>query len=317
MPIQRTQIDPASRGTRIEFNARPGTLEAGQLDVSSILNDAGVGGGHTASAQQVGTEFGFDQSRDIVPEIFQSQLGAMNVDFRDQADQLADRTAGLGRTGSGMFSREAGQLTDRARATREALLGNMAMQATQADLGRDVQAAQLGSAAEQANQQAALQASMQNARLGLQGDMFDASNTLDAHRFNLANQMAADQFNIQNQWGADQFGLQHMVGQQQREDRMAREAQQDQLSRLGLLQQGFGGRPDSTMMGIGQGLFQGSGIFGNAARGAGQAMQQFGQGLVAPHQPQSAPPQHALPPAPQNIPSPDAPILDMPVMEPI
>jgi len=71
---------------------------------------------------------------------FQSQLPGMNIDFADQSDQLAKKTAAMGRTGSGLFNRDTGYISDRSRAAREGMLGNLSFTAAQSDAANRLQA---------------------------------------------------------------------------------------------------------------------------------------------------------------------------------
>jgi len=156
---------------------------------------------------------------------FQSQLPGMNIDFADQSDQLAKRTAAMGRTGSGLFNRDTGYISDRARAQREGMLGNLSFDASKSDQAASLQAqiaanqmreqqegrfANVGVANMQsANQlaglssQNALQAAMANQGMNLQAGMANQSTDLQSQMSNIQNSMHANQFNAgqQNQVG--------------------------------------------------------------------------------------------------------------------
>lgn len=76
----------------------------------------------------------------MLQEAFQSQLPLLNENLREQTEQLAQRTSALGRSGSGMFNRDTDELSDRARAQRESLLGRLGFQAASTDVSNDLQA---------------------------------------------------------------------------------------------------------------------------------------------------------------------------------
>ncbi len=164
-------------------------------------------------------------------DAFNSQLAGMNIDFADQSDQLAKRTAAMGRTGSGLFNRDTGYISDRSRAAREGMLGNLSFTAAQSDAANRLQAqieqgrlreAQEGRFANTSvenmrslnqlaglNSTNALKASMGNQDIASRMAMANAANTLSADQgnqrigaetgmFNARSGMMNDQFNVGN-----------------------------------------------------------------------------------------------------------------------
>lgn len=77
---------------------------------------------------------------DQVQQRFESALPQLNANFQNQAEDIAQRTSRLGRTGSGMVDREFADLENEQRAARENLLGRLTFQGAQSDVGRDMQA---------------------------------------------------------------------------------------------------------------------------------------------------------------------------------
>jgi hypothetical protein len=218
-------------------------------------------------------------------EAFQAQIPGMNLDLADQANALGQRTAAMGRTGSGLFNRGTNEISDRGRATREGLLGNLAFGAAGQDAANSLQAqiatggfqqsgldrllrGELGSA--QNALQAALagqQGTMEGARLGQQAEL--ANQDVDL-RSQLANQAAGSQdINRALEVAMQQMGLGER--QQGREDQMARQAQSDIFQQLAMMQQGFAGSPESALNSLAN--FQAGGgqeAGANAAQTSGQ-----------------------------------------------
>ena len=194
----------------------------------------------TASAQQGhgGERLGFGISPQSVMEqamkSFQAQLPSMNINFADQSDQLAKRTSAMGRTGSGLFNRDTGYISDRARASREGMLGNLAFQAATSDQAADLQAqintqqllnsqeqrfsqaslanAQLGTQVSLANAAAQGQAALQNQQLQNQLSMFNTGQQNNMGQFNSQMGLNAGQFNAGQSNQMNQFNAQ--LGQQ-------------------------------------------------------------------------------------------------------
>jgi hypothetical protein len=163
---------------------------------------------------------------------FDAAQPQMMQEFRDASQALAQRTAAMGRTGSGLFNRDTGFVGDRALQAREALFGNLAFQATQADANRALQAA-LG------NQSAGIQSNS----LGAQIAMANANNALNV---DLARQN-------------------HFADQQAREDAMAREAMQNAQVQAMLLSQGYSNNPGGAIYNAAQTGIQGAGAYGGNA----------------------------------------------------
>jgi len=170
---------------------------------------------------------------DSVRQAFESQLPLLNQDLQRQTGELAENTAALGRTGSGLFNSATDNLSDQARAQRESLLGNLAFQASQTDVQNDLQAQQL-------NQQAGLTADRFNRSLGFESDRFN-----ELQRFN-----------------RDFEQRRFLSNQQQRQDRLADQAMADAAQRAQLLSQAFGG-PTATELAGAQAFGGEAGLLGN------------------------------------------------------
>lgn len=181
---------------------------------------------------------------------FKAQQPQLMQQFKDESRALVQRTAAMGRTGSGLFNRDTGFVGDRALQAREALLGNLAFQATQADANRALQAA-LGN---------------QGAGVSMAG---------------IGAQIA--QGNAARAMQADIMRQQHAYGLQSREDALAQQAIQNQQMQAQLLGQGFQNTPGSaagqhagTTAGAGQEYGAAAGQGNNAAAaGANAAAQGF------------------------------------------
>lgn len=175
---------------------------------------------------------------------FNSQLPQMNIDFADQSDALAKKTAAMGRTGSGLFNRDTGYISDRARAAREGLLGNLSFTAAQTDAANQLQAAiqsaqlreaqegrfanvnvanmqsanQLAGAnagnalrAALSNQDVASRIMMANASNDLQAQLANQGTALDLGKFNAAQNLGAQQFNVGNDLTAQLNNVQNLI----------------------------------------------------------------------------------------------------------
>ena len=248
MPPTTTAIDPKNslRGQQIT----PGTVDSNvaaknvnftpvsaidPVAAQKIAGMAGTGpvGYNAAQAQtagggeRLGVNVGTSSVKNDAMSAFNAQLPGMNIDFADQSDQLAKRTSAMGRTGSGLFNRDTGYISDRSRASRESMLGNLSFTAAQTDAANRLQASiETGRLREQqegrfantnvANMQSANQLSGLNAGNELkaaQGNqdlagrmgMADADNALRAA---MANQQTASnmgQFNAQGGLDASRF----------------------------------------------------------------------------------------------------------------
>jgi len=216
---------------------------ASQITPENTLRGQRLGFG--VEAQQVATpeQVADIQAQQVAPQVqaaFQAQLPQLNQQFADEAEMLAKRTSALGRTGSGQFNKETGFISDRARAARESLLGNLNFQAIQGD-------AQRALAASQANQGAGL--TQQN--LGVQIAEANAART-----------------------GQVDFARQaHLQELQAREDALANKALQDRAQQLQFLQQGFAGDPTGAISAATQPILQAGGRFGENAAVLGQQAQ--------------------------------------------
>jgi hypothetical protein len=187
-----------------------------------------------ARAGQVAGPGGFERVKSrnttgAISRTFEANLPALMQKFKDESRQLVGRTAAMGRTGSGLFNRETGFVGDRALQAREALLGNLTFQATQADANRALQAA-----------------------LGNQGAGIQSSS--------LAAQVAGANANRALQ--VDFARQQHFAAQQAREDQLARDAQSALQIQAMLAGQGFQNQPTGAVGQAAGAAQAGAGQFG-------------------------------------------------------
>lgn len=218
--LRGQQITPDRVDTQVTPE-RAGFTPVSQIDPVAAQKISGMAGtgpvGYTpAQAQQAsaGRRLGVNINPGSVMknamQAFQAQLPQMNIDFADQSDQLAKKTASMGRTGSGLFNRDTGYISDRSRAAREGMLGNLSFTAAQSDaanrLAAQTSAAQIreqqesrfantnvanmqsGNQLSLGNAQNALKAAMGNQDVSARVGMADAANALKA---SLANQGTA------------------------------------------------------------------------------------------------------------------------------
>jgi hypothetical protein len=223
--------------------------------------------GFEVGQHQAASPTGFERvsARDTTGSIraaFDANVPAMMQKFKDESRALAQRTSALGRSGSGLFNRETGFVGDRALQAREALLGNLSFQATQADAGR------------------ALQAAMGNQSAGIQSN-------------SIAAQLA--QANANRALQVDMARQAHFASQQSREDQLARDAMSNAQIQSMLFGQGFQGAPTGAVGQYAQTALQGSQQYGQNAgmlgAQAGSAIQNAVAGLpsASPNVPQIAP----------------------------
>lgn len=260
--LNTTTITPEStlRNQRLNFDLSTPTLDTSGFNVSAPGIDSGQRLQHNIPVQSV---------MENALEAFRAQLPLLNENLADEADVLAGRTSALGRTGSGLFNRATNELSDRARATRESLLGNLGFQGASTDASNRLQAAinaaQLREAQEGRFQQGsiagaqnALQAALANQSTGLQGQLFNANQAFQS--------------------GLERLGLAER--QQAREDALASQAQNDLATQLGLLGQGFSGQPSGTDLSGAGSLAQLAGLFGGNAAATGGQIGQAGGSLA-------------------------------------
>lgn len=230
-PVGREAIDPTQRGERLTFNPNipnvdritadqlgglgglPADVVAGQqgevpgLDFGGFAinpEDFAQGGRFGIDLQGVGGGFQVNPQSvmDQAMAAFQSQLPGLNLDLADATEGLAKRTSALGRTGSGLFNRDTDDLSDRARATREGLLGNLSFQGATTDAANDLQA-QIATGGfqqqgldrllqgRQFGAGGALEAALGGARLNQAGQQFDIGNQINRDQFNIGNALQA------------------------------------------------------------------------------------------------------------------------------
>lgn len=288
--------NPSLRGKEIGFNVptqtfNPMTMQGPQglnfggfsVDPSSFGGSVSSGGGgFNVNAKSV---------QDQAMKTFFSQLPQMNINFGDEVEGLAKRTAAMGRTGSGLFNRDTDLMSGRQLAAREALLGNIGLQAATTDAGNDLQAQMATGGFDQAAKQRAMQASMANASNGLQAALQNAQMNMQGQMFDIGNQMSVDQFNTgmlndaglwnaQNRQNMGLAGLQHTLGERGYQDQLAGQAQNDLAAQMGFLQGGFSGSPAQYALGAAGGLGNLAGMFGSNAAQTSAGMGGMGQSIA-------------------------------------
>lgn len=283
--LQYNPVDTQSQFNQSQFNP----TDMGMFDPRNEAAAGGVfdlrGAGATGSG---GRRLDFNIDPQSVMEeamnAWRAQLPQLNIDFADQSDQLAKRTSALGRTGSSLFNRDTGYISDRSRAAREGLLGNLSFGAATTDAGNDLQAQITRQNLLNSQEGRMSQASIANAQMKNQMAMAQAQNAMQAmlqnqslgvqnNQFNSLQGMLNDQFNVGNQINQQQFGANYDFGQQQFQNQLGQQAQQDLYNQMMMFgQYGFGGDPTAAWQGAGQGLMGGAGMYGNQAGQANQGL---------------------------------------------
>jgi hypothetical protein len=217
-----------------------GAIDAGQF--GSMTGERAGGG--SKLAHNINPQSVMQQAM----RTFQSQLPQMDIEFADASDQLAKKTAAMGRTGSGLFNRDTGYISDRARAKRESTLGNLAFGAATTDASNSLQAQiqqqQLREAQEgrfantnvanmqsnnallgqsqgnmlQAllgNQRTALSSAQSNQDAALRAAMANQSSANQMGQFNVGEANSMGQFNAQNDINAQMQNLANQISQNQ------------------------------------------------------------------------------------------------------
>jgi len=212
----------------------PNTLQSAITPENTLRTQRlgfGVEAGNVAApgeAQQVNPD-GTVQS---VQDAFAAQLPQLQQQLRDEIEGLSKSTSALGRTGIGIFDKDAGVLGERNASARESLLGNLLFQATQSDASRALSAAQ-------------------------------GNQATDLSQKNLAANIA--QSNADRALDVDFARQSHLANLQAREDTLGRQAAGDEALRLQLLQQGFAGAPTGAIGNAANVLTGGSAQFGDNA----------------------------------------------------
>lgn len=238
-PVPRPTPAPAPSAPVTDPNALPSTITPENTLRGQRLGfdvNAGAGAGGASGFERVNAR----NTQGSIGKAFAAQLPALNLDFERNVEQLAARTAALGRTGSGLFNRETGYIGDDARTARESLLGNLVFQATQNDANRALQAAT-------SNQGAGLSIAGLNSSAAIAG---------------ATRQMQADL--------ARQAHLQYL---QTREDQLARESMADKQTAAALQALGFSYSPTGAIGNYAQTALTGAGMYG---ANAGQINNQLG-----------------------------------------
>jgi hypothetical protein len=251
IPAKTTDIFNKNLGPQIASTATPGSVaggvtanptpqqntgpgQIGQVKYDSVitpdnsLRDKRIA--FDVGSAQVAAPGGYERVKSqkttgSIKKAFDAQQPVLMQQFKDESRALVQRTAAMGRTGSGLFNRDTGYVGDRALQARESLLGNLAFQATQADANR------------------ALQASLGNQGAGVSMAGISA-------------QVAAG--NAARAQQADILRQNHMMGLQQREDWLAQQAMANLNIQAGMNQQGFSGDPTGANLGAAN-VLQGAG----------------------------------------------------------
>lgn len=222
------------------------------IDVSHLNIGSIPGQGATPQQASAGQRLSFAISPMSVMQqamaAFEAQLPQLNQDFADQSEQLVKGTAAMGRTGSGLFNRDTGFLSDRARNTREALLGNLSFDAAKTDAGNRLQAdivrnqllgqqedrfantsianmrsandmsmhgSDLAARVAMANQNAGLQAALASGENALRAALANQAADLDVGRINAQLGMEGNMFNAGNDLTAQLQNIQNAMNQSQ------------------------------------------------------------------------------------------------------
>lgn len=273
----RQEVTPQNtlRNQRLGFNVRnvdPAT--EGLRGLSQQFQDLANQGGPAASTdflsglkQNVQEDLAGGLNREnLIKRQFESQLPFLNEQFDKKANEIAERTSALGRTGSGMTDREFAELENQQQLKREGLLGQItadaAQQAIQDRLGL-MQAGQ-GLAGQQLQREA--QAGRAN-RAALQGA---GRLSRAASRLGLRGQQANQQRDLARQ--------RHLRQQQRREDQLARQAMQDRARQMQFMQQGGFTNPQGAIGQAAQTAMMGANEFGANAGAINQQLQGLASG---------------------------------------
>ncbi len=224
---------------RIGWDVRetdPAKIDAAFKQAMSASRGGGAQVGDSENLQYM-----FDQLRgdfeggmnreDLIRRQFEAQQPFFDAQYEDQVKGQAERTAAMGRTGSGMYDREFADITERSRLQREGMLGsltaNAAAQAIQDRLGMYGAGANL--AGIEANRDiSGAQISNQFRGQGLQALLGAAG--LDQNR------QGAD-------IGVDMARRNALVGERQYEYGLSRDAMSDQAMQMQYMNQGFESNP--------------------------------------------------------------------------
>lgn len=229
------------RNRRIGFDvARGGTSTRGLRSISDQLSALAEDLKTSGSSEFLGglqdrvsglLDGGLNRE-DIVRRQFEAQLPALDERLEQQLEQLGKRTASLGRTGGGFVNTSVGDRFLAAQRSREALLGQLTSQAA----GQEIQ-----------DQLGLLGAGANLGQVGIQAERaplaaLSAAGGLAGQAANIGLQGAGQRQR------ADLERLRFLERSQGREDRLAREAQQNELARLALARQGFASDPTGLFL---------------------------------------------------------------------
>jgi hypothetical protein len=219
---------------RIGWDVRE--TDSAKIDKAFSQALAAARGGGANVGDSANLQYMFDQLRsdfegglnreDLIRRQFEGQQPFFDAQYEDMVKSQMERTAGMGRTGSGMYDREFADITERSRLQREGLLGQLtaqaAAQAIQDRLG--LYGAGTGMAGVEANRDiAGAQISNQFRGQGLQALLGAAG--LDLNR------QGAD-------IGIDMARRNALMGEREHEYRMSRDAMADQAMQMAYMNQG-------------------------------------------------------------------------------
>jgi hypothetical protein len=203
---------------------------------------------------------------EIVRRQFESQLPFLDEQFAEQGRQLAQRTAAMGRTGSGMVDRSFADLNLRGQRGREGLLGSLTSQAAQQEIADRLGLYQAGSSL---------------AGVEAQRDIANAQAKNSMRGVGLNSLLGAAGLDLQRQGLGIETDLNRrgaLVGERNFERQLGRDAQEDAYRQAVLQQQGYASNPAGALQqGAGTDIAVGSqyganaASIGDAAAGAAQA----------------------------------------------
>ena len=249
--VTSQNIGPAMRSREVSSQDIAPTNRARDVDGNQYRI------GETGRARDVTAR----DTRDAWRDQFNSQIPLLEQRLGDEMTQQNARTSALGRSGSGLHTREQGRIFGRHQATREGMMGNMMYNALQQDAGRNLQAQGMNQQSDNMYEGRAQQGRMFNADLGFRGD--------------LANQASDNQYEGRAQQGRMFNSAQNLQAQgmnQQSDDRYADRSQQGQMfnSAQNLQAQGMNQRNDQ----FGNQLDQQANMFNSGQNLQAQGMNQ-------------------------------------------
>ncbi len=274
-PITRTnQLDRFITPENTLQNQRIG-LDVREVDNTKIDQTfqaalaASKGGGGVGKSQgleeilgAIKGDIGGDLNReDIVRRQFESQLPFLDEQFSEQSKALASRTSALGRTGGGFVDRDFAELDLRQIRGREGLLGQLTANAAEREISDRI--------------------GLFNASTGLLGveasrDIAGGRQKIAARGQGLSALLGAAGLDLQGQQSGinTDFGRGEFLQREREfENRLSRQAVQDEQNRMVFQQQGFDSNPQNQLNQTSNRVGDVSDQFGNNAGQIGDSLQ--------------------------------------------